>query len=234
MHGLLDIAVSFVTLTLLEIILGVDNLVFIAVASQKLPLHQQKTARRIGLMLAWIMRLLLLAAAIWLVGLNQPFMTIFDHGISWRDLFLMLGGLFLLGKATQEIHIEFESSDDEKPKNPKKALFGLVVTQIVLLDLVFSLDSILTAVGLTNHFWIMAAAVTIAIVMMLCASEFLNRVIQSHPTIKMLALSFLMLIGTMLLADGFGFHIPRGYIYFAMFFSLFVEMLNIWRRKRAK
>ncbi len=237
MQEMLDIVVGFLTLTALEIILGIDNLVFLAIISERLPKHQQKTARRIGLSLAWIMRLLLLAFAIWLVGLTKPFITILGHGLSWRDVFFLVGGLFLLFKATQEIHIELESQHAQVVASNKIRGFALVVTQIVLLDLVFSFDSILTAVGLTNRFWLMAAAVTIAIIVMLFLSEPITRFINKNPTIKMLALSFLILIGVMLLADGLGFHIPRGYIYFAMSFSLLVELLNVWRynkRKKAK
>lgn len=234
MQEILDVAVSFLTLTLLEIILGIDNLVFLAIVSERLPRHQQKIARQIGLSLAWILRLLLLAFAIWLVGLTQPFITLWGHGLSWRDVFLLVGGLFLLFKATQEIHIELEPKKHEAHTKKKHKAFALVVTQIVILDLVFSLDSILTAVGLTNRFWLMATAVTIAIIVMLFLSESITRFIHKNPTIKMLALSFLMLIGMMLLADGMGFHIPRGYIYFAMSFSLLVELLNIWRHNKRK
>lgn len=232
MNEFFDILVSFLALTSLEIILGVDNLVFLAIISQKLPVEQRKSARRLGLTLAWVMRLLLLAFAVWLVGLTRPLFSVFGHAISWRDLFLLFGGLFLLAKATQEIHIELESKDELSKVGKRLATFSIVVLQIVFLDLVFSLDSILTAIGLTHRFWLMAVAITIAIIVMLFASEPLSRFVHKHPTIKMLALSFLILIGMMLLADGLGFHIPRGYIYFAMGFSLFVEFLNIRRRKK--
>ncbi len=234
MTNITDILISLLTLTILEIILGIDNLVFLSIISQKLPEAQQALARRIGLSLAWIMRLVLLAFAVWLVGLTKPVITLFGYGVSWRDIFLILGGLFLLMKATQEIHVEMEPRDKVFSSHKKSAVFFWIILQIVCLDVVFSLDSILTAIGLTNRFWLMATAITIAILVMLFASEPLSRFINRHPTIKMLALSFLMLIGMMLLADGFGFHIPRGYIYFAMGFSLFVEFLNIIRRKRSK
>ena len=232
MNEFFDILVSFLALTSLEIILGIDNLVFLAIISQKLPVAQRKSARRFGLTLAWVTRLLLLAFAVWLVGLTRPLFSLFDHTISWRDLFLLFGGLFLLAKATQEIHIEIESKDQLSKVSKRLTAFSIVVLQIVFLDLVFSLDSILTAIGLTHRFWLMAVAITIAIIVMLFASEPLSRFVHKHPTIKMLALSFLILIGMMLLADGLGFHIPRGYIYLAMGFSLFVEFLNMRRRKK--
>ena len=234
MTTLAHILISLLTLTVLEIILGIDNLVFLSILSQKLPKHQQKFARRIGLSLAWIMRLLLLASAVWLVGLTKPVINLFGYSLSWRDIFLLLGGLFLLVKATQEIHMAMEPKSESTKFIRKPALLPIVISQIVFIDAVFSLDSILTAIGLTNRFWLMATAVTIAIVVMLFASETLSRFINRHPTIKMLALSFLILIGMMLIADGLGFHIPRGYIYFAMGFSLFVESLNIRRRKIKK
>lgn len=229
MYELFDILVSLITLTILEVVLGIDNLVFLAIVSHKLPENQQKKARQIGLTLAWVARLLLLASAVWLVKLVHPLFTIFGMEVSVRDLFLLFGGLFLLAKATQEIHTEFEPAAHEV--NLKFKTFGLVITQIVLLDIVFSLDSVLTAIGLTQRYWLMAIAISIAIIAMLFASEPLSGFVKRHPTIKMLALSFLMLIGMVLVADGFEFHIPRGYIYFAMGFSLFVEFLNLWRRK---
>jgi predicted tellurium resistance membrane protein TerC len=180
-------------------------------------------------------RLLLLASAIWLTKLTTPLFTIFDHAFSGRDIFLITGGLFLLTKATQEIHAEIEPLDKDKPTvSAKKASFSMIVTQIAILDIVFSLDSVLTAIGLTQHFYLMAAAITIAIIAMIFASEPLSAFVEKHPTIKMLALSFLILIGMVLIADGFSFHIPRGYIYFAMAFSLGVEVLNQVRRKRRR
>jgi predicted tellurium resistance membrane protein TerC len=230
-----DIFLSFVSLTLLEIILGIDNLVFLAIISQRLPKSLQPRARRLGLTLAWVTRLLLLASAIWITKLTQPLFTIFDYAFSGRDIFLIMGGAFLLAKSTQEIHADLElleSTHSEKKVNTKPARFSVIVAQIALLDIIFSLDSVLTAIGLTQRFWLMAVAITIAIIMMIFASEPLSRFIEKHPTVKMLALSFLMLIGTILIADGFHFHVPRGYIYFAMGFSLFVEFLNTISRKR--
>lgn len=233
---IVNIIMSFLTLTVMEVILGIDNLVFLAIMSEKLPHGQRQKARQIGLTIAWVSRLVMLGMVFWLVGLTYPVFSLLGHPFSWRDLFLIGGGLFLLWKATQEIHNEIEpSADKNKPSKAittAKASFTVVIFQIVLLDLVFSIDSILTAVGLTHHFWLMAVVITIAIIAMLLASEPLTRFIHNHPTVKMLALSFLILIGMMLLSDGFGMHIPRDYIYVAMGFSLFVEFLNIRRSKK--
>jgi predicted tellurium resistance membrane protein TerC len=235
MNVYFDIILSFFTLTILEIVLGIDNLVFLAIISQKLPLAQQKRARRIGLTLAWVTRLMLLASAVWLVKLTTPLFSILDYHFSGRDLFLLAGGLFLLAKATQEIHNELDPIPaQEKKPNTKKPSFNFVIAQIAVLDIIFSLDSVLTAIGLTQRFWLMAAAITIAIIVMMFASEPLSRFVERHPSIKMLALSFLILIGMVLIADSFQTHIPRGYIYFAMGFSLFVEMMNLYRHKRQK
>ncbi|VVC76639.1 hypothetical protein AQUSIP_19620 [Aquicella siphonis] len=227
-----DILLSFVTLTILEVVLGIDNLVFLAIISQRLPKDQQAKARRLGLTFAWVTRLLLLASAIWLTKLTRPLFTLSGMPFSGRDIFLILGGLFLLAKSTQEIHAEIEPEPQKHEVTKKSAGFKMVVVQIALLDIIFSLDSVLTAIGLTQRFWLMAAAITIAIIAMLFASEPLSRFVEKHPTIKMLALSFLILIGMVLIADGFEFHIPRGYIYFSMGFSLFVESLNMIVRKR--
>ena len=227
-----DIALSLATLTILEVVLGIDNLVFLAIISQRLPKHKQKKARQIGLTLAWVTRILLLASAVWLTKLTTPLFSILGFAFSGRDLFLFAGGLFLLTKATQEIHGELEPLESNREILPKTSTFGMVVTQIAILDIIFSLDSVLTAIGLTQRFWLMVVAITIAIVVMLCASEKLSHFIEEHPTIKMLALSFLILIGMVLVADSFAFHIPRGYIYFAMGFSLFIEFLNTLHRKR--
>lgn len=230
MNELTDILLSLITLTILEIVLGIDNLIFLSIISQKLPtLEQQKRARRIGLTLAWAIRLILLAAAIWITKLTYTLFTLFGMTFSWRDLFLLVGGLFLLTKATQEIHDELEPSSKTVIKKAKP--FVIVVVQITILDMIFSLDSVLTAIGLTKRFWLMAVAITIAILMMIFASEPLSRFIKRYPTVRMLALSFLILIGTTLIADSFKFDIPRGYIYFAMAFSLMIESLNILKRK---
>lgn len=229
---LLDILLSFATLTILEVILGIDNLVFLAIISQRLPKELQPKARKFGLTLAWVTRLLLLASAVWLTKLTQPLISLFSYSFSGRDLFLILGGVFLLAKATQEIHTELEPVHSKTILNIKPARFSMVVTQIAILDIIFSLDSVLTAIGLTQRFWLMAAAITVAIIAMVFASEPLSKFVERHPTIKMLALSFLILIGMVLIADGFATHIPRGYIYFAMAFSLFVEILNLVAKKR--
>lgn len=230
-----DLIVSLITLTILEVVLGIDNLVFLSIISQKLPPHKQKKARQIGLTLAWVMRLVLLASAIWITKLSKPILFLFDFAFSGRDIFLIVGGLFLLYKATQEIHVELENKELSELKTTNKtASFGYVVTQIAILDIIFSLDSVLTAIGLTQQFWLMATAISIAIIAMVFASEPLSRFIHRNPTIRMLALSFLILIGTVLIADGLHFHIPRGYLYFAMGFSFFTESLNIVRRKRRR
>lgn len=232
MGEITDITLSFLTLTVLEIVLGIDNLVFLAIVSERLPEHQQARARYIGLTLAWVARLLLLASVIWLSKLTEPLFEWFGRAFSGRDLFLLLGGIFLLVKATQEIHREFEPDSTELSGKKVLSSFAWVISQIALLDIVFSLDSVLTAIGLTHRFWLMALAITIAILAMIFASAPLSRFVTHHPSIKMLALSFLMLIGTVLLADGLGFHIPRAYLYFAMGFSLTVETLNLLHRKR--
>lgn len=229
-----DLLLSFVTLTILEIVLGIDNLVFLTIVSQRLPPSEQPKARRLGLTFAWMTRLVLLASAIWMTRLIHPLFTVAGMPFSARDIFLILGGLFLLAKSTQEIHAEMEPDPEVRDRQSKTLGFKMAVTQIALLDIIFSLDSVLTAIGLTQHFWLMAAAITIAIIAMLFASEPLSRFVAKHPTIKMLALSFLILIGMVLVADGFEFHIPRGYLYFAMGFSLFVEAMNMIVRKRRR
>jgi predicted tellurium resistance membrane protein TerC len=230
---MLDHILGLITLTILEVILGIDNLVFIAIISQRLPSQQQKLARKLGLTFAWVTRLLLLASAVWITKLTTPLVFISDLNFSGRDIFLFFGGVFLLYKATQEIHGELEP-DHKKPaiQTTVRGQFTMTVIQIAILDIVFSLDSVLTAIGLTQEFWLMATAITIAILVMIYASEPLSRFIERNPTIKMLALSFLILIGMILIADSFHTHIPRGYIYFAMGFSIFIECLNIIKRKR--
>ncbi len=226
-----DLWLSLITLTFLEIILGVDNLVFISIVSADVPKHQQKLARRAGLLGALVMRLALLASVFWIIGLSKPVMTLWQHSFSIRDFILIAGGLFLLIKATLEMHHSIEPDVQTDKGTQKKNLFFAIV-QIMLFDIIFSLDSILTAVGLTRHFWVMAVAILIAIALMLMASEMLHKFISTHPTVKMLALSFLLLIGMVLLADGFQFHIPRAYIYFAIAFSIFVEFMNSLVRKK--
>jgi predicted tellurium resistance membrane protein TerC len=227
----LSILLSFLTLCVLEIVLGIDNLVFLAIVSERLPPQQRAQARRIGLSLAWIMRLVLLASAVWLTKLTTPLITVYQLSLSLRDVFLVAGGLFLLAKATQEIFQELEVSKVELQTPTHKKGFRSVILQIVALDLVFSVDSILTAVGLTQRFWIMAAAITVAIIWMLWLSEGLSRFIKTHPSVKMLALSFLILIGVVLIADGFGNPIPRGYLYFGMAYAFFIEALNLLKKR---
>lgn len=228
-----EVLLSLLTLTFMEIILGIDNLVFLSIVSGRLPEDQQPNARRIGLILALAFRIMLLFGVSWLVSLKEPVLNIMGFGLSWRDLILLGGGLFLLAKATSEIHHKLEGVE-ETGVTEKKSTFGQVIFQIVLLDIVFSFDSILTAVGLVEDVSIMIIAVVISMVVMLIfvnkISEFINR----HPTMKMLALSFLLLIGVMLVAEGLHQHIPKGYIYFGMFFSLAVEMLNMRLRKNAE
>jgi predicted tellurium resistance membrane protein TerC len=229
----LDIALSILALIVLEIILGIDNLVFLSILTEKLPREKRKKARRWGLTFAWVTRLMLLASALILVKLTTPLFSIAGFSFSLRDLFLFGGGAFLIAKATQEIHDEV--GDDEAIKNEfgvPKATFSGVVAQVALMDIIFSLDSVLTAVGLTNRFWVMALAISCAILVMIYASEPVSRFIEKHPSIKMLALSFLILIGMILIADSFSFHVPRGYIYFAMGFSLAVESLNLIKHAR--
>jgi predicted tellurium resistance membrane protein TerC len=227
-----DILVSLGTLTFLELILGVDNLVFIAIVSQRLPEHKQKMARRFGLMLALVTRLLFLASVFWLAQLSQPLFTVFEHSFSARDLVFLFGGMFLLYKATQEIHVEISNKEEKAKLLGVGAGMTMVVIQIAVLDIVFSIDSVLTAVGMTPYFWLMASAIFIAILAMIFASEILSKLVKDNPAIKMLAFSFLLLVGTVLIADGLHFHVPRAYIYFAVCFSVTVELLNSLRSKR--
>jgi predicted tellurium resistance membrane protein TerC len=226
---------SFLTLTALEIVLGIDNLLFLSIISGRLPAEQQPMARRLGLALAVVARLLLLLGIAWMVGLSAPLFTLFGHPFSWRDLVLAGGGVFLLAKGTVEIHTTVEGVEEEM-RQARPSGFAAVIAQIVLLDIVFSLDSVITAVGMARHVPVMAAAIIVAVAIMLMASEPLSRFVQAHLSVKILALSFLILVGMSLVADGIGFHIPRGYLYFAISFSVFVEMLNLRaaRRRRAR
>jgi predicted tellurium resistance membrane protein TerC len=221
---------SLATLTILEVILGIDNIIFLSLVSSRLPAAQQLPARRIGLILALGMRVLLLFSITWVLSLSRPVITAFGLELSWRDIVLGAGGLFLLYKGTQEIHNEVES--EEKEHGKMAASFMGAIVQIAILDMVFSLDSVITAVGLADHIEVMIAAVTIAILVMMVAAEPVSAFIERNPTVKMLALSFLLLIGMALIADGAHVHIPREYIYFAVAFSMMVEGLNLWRRKR--
>lgn len=229
------IVVNLLTLTVLEIVLGVDNLVFISIVSSRLPTSQQKTARQMGLFLALFGRFALLLTVAWIIKLNNPLLTLFSQEFSGRDIFMLLGGLFLLIKGTLEIHHEIEQHENpDKQAQKGYGQFFSVIVQIAIFDLVFSLDSILTAIGLTKEIWIMMIAVTIAVLLMILASEPLSRFVHRHPSVKMLALSFLLLIGMVLVADGFGYEIPKGYIYFSICFSLLVEALNTFRKKKRK
>jgi len=224
---------ALVTLTVMEVVLGIDNLLFISVLSNKLPEERRAFSRRVGIAGALVLRLVLLAAIVWIVKLTTPVFEIFGNGFSWRDLILIAGGLFLLWKATSEIHHIMDPEPGPDRLNPKVATTSVaaVVVQILVLDMVFSIDSIITAVGMTPHIPIMVIAVLIAVAVMLVAADPLANFIHANPTIVMLALAFLLLIGTVLVADGFGFHVPRGYIYAAMAFSAFVEGLNMAARR---
>jgi len=239
---------ALVTLIVMEVVLGIDNLIFISILSNKLPEHQRKTARRIGISLALVMRLALLSTLAFIVGLVQPVFSLpiqapmgehgepmFDLAFSWRDLILIAGGLFLLWKATTEIHEKVDPQDTHGLMNTKAKVvggLGAAVLQIILLDLVFSIDSILTAVGMTDHLPIMITAVVITVGVMLVAADPLANFINNNPTVVMLALGFLLMIGAVLIADGFGVHVPKGYIYAAMAFSAGVEALNMMARRR--
>ena len=229
-----EIWASLLTLTVLEIVLGVDNLVFIALMAGRLPAERQDGARKVGLGLALITRLMLLGTISWIVGLTRPLVEIGGHALSWRDLVLIGGGLFLLYKGTAEIHESMEQDSDGDAPARKSVSFASVVLQIMVLDIVFSLDSVITAVGMAEHFLVMAAAIIIAVGIMLLASGPLSAFIHRHPTVKMLALSFLLLIGMTLVADGAGFHVPKGYIYAAIGFSIAVEALNQLTAKKKK
>lgn len=222
---------AFITLTVMEIVLGIDNIIFLAILVGRLPKAQQKKARYIGLSLAMITRILLLLSLTWLMKLTTPLFVIIDNSISARDIVLIVGGLFLLVKSTMEIHTSLEGAEHETKTGGAASFLG-VVTQIAIIDIIFSLDSVITAVGLAQHVEIMMAAIVIAVIVMMVSAGAISDFIDRHPTIKMLALSFLILIGVALIADGFEIHIPKGYIYFAMAFSVMVEMLNLRLRKK--
>jgi predicted tellurium resistance membrane protein TerC len=228
-----EIWIALVTLTVLEVVLGIDNVVFISILASKLPRHRQRLARRVGLALAMITRILLLLSISWIIRLTAPMFAVFGHEVSGRDLILMIGGLFLLAKATHEIHHRLEGEEGRRDAEVR-ATFRAVIIQIMLLDVVFSLDSVITAVGMVDEVAIMIAAVVIAVIVMMVSVEGISGFVDRHPTIKMLALSFLLLIGVMLVAEGFHTHIPKGYVYFAMGFSVFVEALNIRMHKVSK
>ena len=236
MEWLLDpqIWISLLTLTVLEIVLGIDNIIFISILAGKLPKEQQAKARKLGLMLALITRILLLCSITWLMGLTKPLFTlpILDHGLSGRDLILLIGGLFLIGKSVVEVHEKLEGEEGHANPSRKGAKFTAVIVQILLLDIVFSLDSVITAVGMASNLWVMITAVIIALAMMLMFAGAISDFVNRHPTLKMLALSFLILIGVTLVGESLGQHIPKGYIYFSMAFAFGVEMLNL--KLRAK
>jgi predicted tellurium resistance membrane protein TerC len=221
-----DGLIALATLTFLEVVLGVDNVIFISIMSGKLPAAQQHRARRLGLLGAMGMRILLLLSITWIMRLTTPLFTAFGHGFSGRDLILIMGGLFLLWKATVEIHERLEGEEGHGSAKVA-ASFGAVIVQIMLLDIIFSLDSVITAVGMAEDISIMIAAVVIAVVIMMFSAKPIGDFVSRHPTVKVLALSFLLMIGLALLSDGVGFHIPKGYIYFAMGFSIFVETINL-------
>ena len=225
--------IALSTLLILEIVLGIDNIIFISILADKLPPEQQPSARRNGLILAMVMRLGLLATVSLIMGLTAPLFDVLGRGFSGRDLILVLGGLFLLAKATREVHHRLEG-DEEGRKGGRAVSYGAVLVQIGIMDLVFSLDSVITAVGLADDFAVMAIAIVVAVGVMMLAAESVSRFVNDHPTVKMLALSFLLLLGMTLVAEGFGQHIPKGYIYFAMGFSVFVEALNLRARRVAK
>lgn len=227
-----DTWVALLTLTFMEIVLGIDNIIFISLVAGKLPADQQKKARLGGLGLALVMRILLLLSITWIVGLTQPVMTFGDFALSWRDIILVGGGIFLLVKSTLEIHHKVEGQEESKEVK-KVSSFGYAILQIVLLDVIFSFDSILTAIGLTDELILMFIAVTVSIVVMMVFAKAVGDFVNKHPTIQILALSFLILIGVMLIVEGAHAHVPKGYIYFAIFFSLAIEMLNMRYRKKA-
>ena len=232
-----EIWIALATLTALELVLGIDNIIFISILAGKLPPERRDKARRLGIMLAAVSRLGLLLAIAWIVGLTAPLFELFGHAFSWRDLILIGGGLFLIGKATHEIHQKLEGATAHVSIGgaaAATATFGGVIVQIMLLDIVFSLDSIITAVGMVDQRWVMVTAILASIVFMLMFARPLGEFVERHPTVKVLALSFLIMIGLVLMADGFGQHIPKGYVYAAMAFSVFVELINLAIRRRTQ
>jgi predicted tellurium resistance membrane protein TerC len=228
-----EIWIAFFTLTALELVLGIDNIIFISILVDKLPKEKQEIARRIGLFLAMFMRIALLLVLSWIVGLTEPIFTVTSFEITGRDLILISGGLFLIWKSTGEVHQLLEGEEGVESRKVAASFAG-VIAQIMVIDLVFSLDSIITAVGMVSEVAVMIAAVVASVGLMMLFAGAIGRFVSDHPTIKMLALSFLVVVGVVLIADGFGHHVPKGYIYFAMAFSVGVEMLNIRMRKRVK
>jgi predicted tellurium resistance membrane protein TerC len=224
--------IAFATLTALELVLGIDNIIFISILVDKLPPEKREIARRIGLFMAMFMRIGLLLVLSWIVGLVEPMLTVLGHEVSGRDAILLLGGLFLIWKSTTEIHQTLEGAEDQHASQSRNTLFS-VIFQIMLIDLVFSLDSIITAVGMVDQVEIMIAAVITSVALMMVFARGIGEFVSNHPTIKMLALSFLVVVGVVLIAEGFEHHIPKGYVYFAMAFSVCVEMLNIRLRRKS-
>lgn len=229
-----EILISLLTLTFLEIVLGIDNIVFISIVGSRLPANQQKKVRIIGLTLALVGRILLLLAIEWIIGLTKPIFTINDFAFSFRDLILIVGGLFLIAKSTSEMHKKLEVSKEEEKKNLRKHTLRSAIVQIILLDLVFSLDSIITAVGLVDEVIIIVIAIVVAMGVMLIFSKAISDFINKHPTMKLLAIAFLLMIGTVLVIEGLHVHVPKGYIYFSMAFALAIEFLNMRLRKIVK
>lgn len=225
---------ALVTLTALEIVLGIDNIIFISILVDRLPPHQRAQARSLGLSLAMLTRIALLFSITWLMGFTTDLFSVLGEGISWRDLILGLGGLFLIGKSTMEIHTSLEGVEAEHHEAKPAAAFGSVLLQIMVIDIVFSLDSVITAVGMVDELAIMVIAVVLAVGVMLFTARMVSHFVDQHPTIKMLALSFLILIGVSLIGESLNLHIPKGYIYFAMFFSVVVEMLNLRIRRKLR
>lgn len=227
-----EVLISLITLTILEIVLGIDNIIFISIVASRLPPEQQAKARTIGLSLALVMRLILLSMIAWLASLTTTVFEVLGNEFSWRDIILIVGGLFLLVKGTIEIHHSVEG-DEETKTTLKQVTMGAVLAQIVVIDVVFSLDSVITAVGMVDELWVMVTAVILAMAVMIVAAKTVSDFVNANPTVKMLALSFLLLVGMALIADGFEFHIPRGYLYFAVAFSLGVECLNLMVKKKS-
>jgi predicted tellurium resistance membrane protein TerC len=225
---------ALLTLTVLEIVLGIDNVIFLSVIVSRMPEQQARRARQIGLGLALVFRILLLSVLVWLIGLTEPLFSVRSLSLSWRDIILIGGGLFLIGKATHEIHSEVEGEAEIAESSGGAGAFLVVIMQIIIIDMVFSLDSIITAIGMAQDLAIMVAAVVIACVVMYASSGPVSRFVTEHPTTKMLALAFLVLIGVALVADGFKFHIPRGYIYFAIVFSAAVEFFNVLAKRNRR
>ena len=224
---------SLLTLTLLEVVLGIDNVIFVSIVANRLPEEKRAAARRIGLVAALGLRLVFLSMIAWIVGLTEPIFELFDHAVSWRDLILIAGGLFLIYKGTSEIHGAVEG-EIEHESGGATVGFTAVIGQIIVLDLVFSIDSVVTAVGMAEHLWVMIVAVIVAMAVMLSAAGPISSFINAHPTAKMLALSFLLLVGMALIADGLHFHVPRGYLYAAVGFSVIVEALNMLAKRKKK